>query len=337
MGFSLKRALQGAVMGVAHEAGEVFDGMIAEERKQREAVAAQERAFEVARYQADLTLDRERARDRDKEALSAKAEEKIKTEMKGYYTAAREAGFDPNKIDGMRFIAAKALEDGKAGIYDKITDNIDKREKNLADAENRKLQIEATRAQRELANAQREANKNEKLGEAYKMGMKDYDSVLDGFKVSTKDDAGNTQEDTTYKNWLKINTSGIAKQDPYAARDTALQLGMQLNEIKHNNPNLKPFEVVQKAEQIIRDQRASKKGAEFNADLGQRKTQFQGFDNVINPAPTEAPTTVPAPVQQPARTGEKTLGDVFMPSDRYGILQGWSNLKGPGGPSGRGR
>lgn len=141
MGFSLSRALQGAVMGAAHEAGEIFDGMIAEERKQRELDLAQERAFEVERFKDQLLLDRERSRDRDKEAIATRAEEKISNQMKTYYAAAREAGLDPNKLDGMRFIAAKALEDGKAGIYDKITDNIDKREKNLSDAELRKLQI----------------------------------------------------------------------------------------------------------------------------------------------------------------------------------------------------
>jgi hypothetical protein len=143
MGFSLKRALQGAVMGAAHEAGEVFDGMIAEERKLREAAAAQDRAKELATFQADLIMDRERSRDEIKEKAKEREEEKVSKQMQGYYAAAREAGFDPNKLDGMRFIASKALEDGKAGIYDKITDNIDRREKNLADAENRKFQLQS--------------------------------------------------------------------------------------------------------------------------------------------------------------------------------------------------
>jgi hypothetical protein len=204
----------------------------------------------------------------------------------------------------------------------------------MANEKNRELQIEATRASRELAAAQREANKNEKLGEAYKLGLKDYDGVLDGFEVSTKDENGNTGKDSTYKNWLKINTAGIAQKDPYAGRDAALQLGMQLNEIKANNPNLTPFQVVQKAEAAIKDKAASNKGAEFNYEVGQRKSQFKGFENIGQSSPTPA---VETPVQAPVQTGEKTLGDVFMPSDRYGILQGWNNLKGPGGPSGRGR
>jgi hypothetical protein len=141
MGFSLSRALRAGIAGAAHEAGEVFDSMIVEERKQKEAEANMIRQKDLATYQADLVVDRERRRDEDKEKLSERVAEKLKGEMNGYYTAAREAGFDPNKIDGMRFIAAKALEDGKAGIYDKITDNIDKREKNLADIENRKIQL----------------------------------------------------------------------------------------------------------------------------------------------------------------------------------------------------
>ena len=153
MGFSLSRALQGATMGAANAAGEIFDDMIKEERKQREAVEAQGRAKEMATLQADLIMDRERRRDEDKEKLAERNQEKIKQKLGGYYAAAREEGLDPNDMKGMRFIANKALEAGDVGVYDKMTDNIDRREKNLADAENKKLQIEAIRAQRDANHA----------------------------------------------------------------------------------------------------------------------------------------------------------------------------------------
>jgi len=147
MGFSLSRAMQGAAMGAAHAAGEIFDGMIAEERKTREADAAMRRQLDVATqlqtHADELTGAREVSRDALKEARATKEQEKVTARMGAYYTDAREKGLDPNKIEGLRHIASSALEKGDIGVYDKITDNIDKREKNLSDAENRKLQISA--------------------------------------------------------------------------------------------------------------------------------------------------------------------------------------------------
>ncbi len=159
MGFSLSRALAGAAMGAAHSAGEIFDGMIAEERKTREADAAMQRQLDVATqlqtHADELIGAREVSRDALKEARATKEQEKVTARMGAYYTDAREKGLDPNKIEGLRHIASSALEKGDIGVYDKITDNIDKREKNLSDAENRKVHMagvaESARARRQGA------------------------------------------------------------------------------------------------------------------------------------------------------------------------------------------
>jgi len=154
MGFSLSRAMQGAAMGAAHAAGEIFDGMIAEERKTRELDAAMQRQMQ-AQEQMDVRRDelagaREASRDALKEELSKRKQQEVTDRMGAYYTATREKGLDPNKLEGLRHIANSALEKGDIGVYDKITDNIDKREKNLSDAENRKLQISALHESRAM-------------------------------------------------------------------------------------------------------------------------------------------------------------------------------------------
>lgn len=148
MGFSLSRALQGATMGAAHAAGEIFDDMIKEERKQREAVEAQGRAKELATFQADLIMDRERSRDELKEARAKKDRKELSDQMKEIRATVEEAGLDPDKYDGMKMAAGLADEKGYTSIADKWRARMETERSHMANEENKKLQIEAIRAQR---------------------------------------------------------------------------------------------------------------------------------------------------------------------------------------------
>lgn len=188
MGFSLSRAMQGAAMGAAHAAGEIFDGMIAEERKTREADAAMQRQLDVATqlqtHADELTGAREVSRDALKEARATKEQEKVTARMGAYYTDAREKGLDPNKIEGLRHIASSALEKGDIGVYDKITDNIDKREKNLSDAENRRISASDVAVRRDALRQEREDSKNQFTLEKFN---KLYSKIDDDFAVKVPD------------------------------------------------------------------------------------------------------------------------------------------------------
>jgi hypothetical protein len=148
MGFSLKRALQGAVLGVAHEAGEVFDGMIAEERKQREADLALERSKQLQIHQADLIMDRERSRDEIKAAREKADRDELARHNKEIRAKVRESGLDPDSAAGLKAAAGLADENGFTALADKYRHRGEQERSHMANEENRKLQIESIRAQR---------------------------------------------------------------------------------------------------------------------------------------------------------------------------------------------
>jgi len=158
MGFSLKRALQGAVMGAAHEAGEVFDGMIAEERKQREADAAQQRSKDLYSYQADIIMDRERSRDELKDARAKKDLETVSQNMREVKAAVREKFGDKSDTPAaLKYGADLAEERGYMKVADVWRARSETERSHLANEANRKEQIEA-RAEARAARKRGEAD-----------------------------------------------------------------------------------------------------------------------------------------------------------------------------------
>lgn len=140
MGFSLKRALAGAVVGGAHAAGEVFDAQLKEAALERERQQQFERQKELQIHQADLVMDRENRRDELKAARADKEQEKIGKNMSEIRSAVREKGLDPDKIDGLRYAAGLADEKGYTSIADKYRVRLETERSHLANEENKKLQ-----------------------------------------------------------------------------------------------------------------------------------------------------------------------------------------------------
>lgn len=143
MGFSLSRAMQGAAMGAAHAAGEIFDGMIAEERKTREADAAMRRQMQ-AQEQMDVRRDElTSAREASRDALKSKLE----TDKRSLYSktvqdeiaALKKSGISVGGAEGQRRIAEAFVTKGYPEFANTFFDNAQKVQQSDDTKENQRL------------------------------------------------------------------------------------------------------------------------------------------------------------------------------------------------------
>lgn len=159
MGFSLSRALAGAVVGGAHAAGQVFDSQLAEAAKDRARIADEERAFRVADHADELAAMREQ---RKYEYLEKKQRDNLKQDaetMREVRAKVREQGLDPDTPAGMKAAAGLADEMGYMNHADKFRLRSENeraataREEGLKEARAARLQAASeARANRKLAN-----------------------------------------------------------------------------------------------------------------------------------------------------------------------------------------
>lgn len=147
MGFSLSRAMQGAAMGAAHSAGEIFDSMIAEERKTREADAQLQRQLQlqtqVETHRDQLAADREDRRDEMNAARAQKERDTYGGQMKEIRAAVKGMGLDPDTSKGLAAAAGLADEAGYNAVADKFRLRSETERSHMANEENRKVQLAA--------------------------------------------------------------------------------------------------------------------------------------------------------------------------------------------------
>ena len=126
MGFSLKRALLGAVVGGAHAAGEVYDAQLKEAaaNRQRELDLAKQKELQV--HADELLANREA---RKQELLDKREADKrsIYKEIVGTQTAAlKEKGIGIGSAEGQQAIAEAFISAGYPEFGDKFSDNAQK-------------------------------------------------------------------------------------------------------------------------------------------------------------------------------------------------------------------
>lgn len=143
MGFSLKRALAGAVVGGAHAAGEVYDAQLKEAAITRAREAEFERQKQLQIHQDEILAERENRRDELKANRADKEQDKVAKSMSEIRSAVREKGLDPDKIDGLRYAAGLADEKGYTTIADKYRMRLETERSHLANEENKKIQMAA--------------------------------------------------------------------------------------------------------------------------------------------------------------------------------------------------
>lgn len=180
MGFSLKRALAGAVVGGAHAAGEVFDAQLKEAAITRQREAEFERQKQLQIHQDEILADRENRRDELKAKRSKEDRKELADNMSEIRSAVREKGLDPDKIDGMRYAAGLADEKGYTSIADKYRVRLETERSHTANEENKRIQMaaiaesRASRKRDEMDSEDRNAmNGIERL--ASKLVIKKYD------------------------------------------------------------------------------------------------------------------------------------------------------------------
>lgn len=141
MGFSLSRALAGAVVGGAHAAGDVFSDQLAEAAKDRARVADEERAFRVAEHADSLVAAREA---RKQEMLDVKEKEKRKLysdTVQGEIAALKEKGVAIGGVEGQTAIADAFAKAGYPEFANTYYDNAQKARDADDKKELRKIQL----------------------------------------------------------------------------------------------------------------------------------------------------------------------------------------------------
>lgn len=299
MGFSLERALAGAVAGAANAAGEVYDAQLKEGVLQRARAEEQANRIALAEEQDRLLAAREQrkqeyldSKEQSKRSLYASLVEEQVSELK-------RKGIAIGGAEGQRIIGQAFIEKGYPEFANTFFDNAQKAQQADDNKELRKIQLANAAATSALARESKLAAREAKIGEAQKLAYKTWEGTLNDFEIKSRDQDGNTKTDSTFKNWMQASTASLAAKSPQAALDRTLQLGQLINELKDSNPTKSPFQITQMAEKRIRDQLAAAKGAEFNASQGVGSggaSRFQSLDNVQSEAPVP---TAPKATREP--------------------------------------
>lgn len=288
MGFSLKRALLGAVVGGAHAAGEVFDAQLKEAATNRARELDLAKQKEFAGYQDELLSQREA---RKQEMLDKREADKraIYTNIVKEQTAAlKEKGIGIGSAEGQQAIAEAFISAGYPEFGDKFSDNAQKAREADDRKELKKIEMAnlmATRSAARMASAEARAGRIElRRSEDFKMADKAYNDMLTDYEIPTfSDDGKRSGVDPTVKNWIRGQTFEIARKDPYAAMQAAQQLGATVDELRAANPGTSLFKITQMAEDRVK---AGTKA--MNTTIS---GQTMDFNSPRGAAPAQAPAT----------------------------------------------
>lgn len=257
MGFSLKRALLGAVVGGAHAAGEVYDAQLKEAAANRQRELELEKQKELESHRDQLLEARE---GRKQEFLDKR--EKDKREIYKNVVAAesatlKEKGIGIGSAEGQQAIANAFITAGYPEFGDKFSDNAQKAREADDRKDLKKIELanaaETRRFNRETAANQRESNRLLKRSEEFKVADKAFNDFLTDYEVPTFNDNGQkTGVDPTVKNWIRSQTLDMARKNPYEAMAVAQNLGQTVDELRSANPGASLFKITQMAEERVK-------------------------------------------------------------------------------------
>lgn len=292
MGFSLKRALLGAVVGGAHAAGEVYDAQLKEAEKNRQRELDLAKTKELQEHADELLANREA---RKQEMLDKREADKreIYKNIVGTQTAAlKEKGIGIGTAEGQQSIAEAFISAGYPEFGDKFSDNAQKAREADDRKELKKIEManlmETRRATRAMQADARAGRIDLKRSEDFKMADKAYNDMLTDYEIPTFNDGGQRAgTDPTVKNWIRGQTFEIARKDPHAAMQAAQQLGATVDELRAANPGTSLFKITQMAEDRV------KSGTK--AATAAISGQTIDFNSPRGAAPVQAP----APGSQP--------------------------------------
>lgn len=261
MGFSLSRALAGAVVGGAHAAGDVFSDQLAEAAKDRARVADEERAFRVAEH-ADSLLAAREARKQEMLDIKEKEKRKLYSELVAEQVAGlKEKGVSVGGAEGQRAIGQAFVEKGYPEFANTFFDNAQRAQQADDNKELKKIQLANAAATHALARETKAAAREGKIGEAAKAEQKRYDDYVNDFDIKWKKDDGTSGNDPTLKHWMLNLTGGLVTKDPYAANELVRKMGMVINDVRGENPDASPARIRALAEERLRPKSAPAQAA----------------------------------------------------------------------------
>lgn len=161
MGFSLKRALAGAVVGGAHAAGEIADATLKEAARQRELEEQYRRQREIIEMQDENYARRQQRVADIKEAKDIAKQTRVKEFMSTTLSALRGAGIDSGSAEGQRKLAEAAAEAGHQDYADKFYDNATRMMQISSNEDLKREEIKARVETARLARAARESSRND--------------------------------------------------------------------------------------------------------------------------------------------------------------------------------
>lgn len=141
MGFSLKRALAGAIAGAAGAVGGIADARIKEAQQERERQQAFERQRELLELQDEIAAQREQRVEASKQRLEDAKIERMGGFMKDSLASLRESGIDPGSALGQRKLAEMALENKQPALADRFFDNANRMDEMKDRSELRKMEL----------------------------------------------------------------------------------------------------------------------------------------------------------------------------------------------------
>ena len=230
MGFSLSRALAGAVGGAAKAAGEIFDAQLKEEQVNRQREADLEKAKEVARFTDDLSAARERRADELKAARAREERSQLSTAVQDARAGLAEKGIKFGSPEGQFAVGEALLAAGYTEFGNKFFDNGSK----MQDANNKHEEV---KAKNEANRLYRQSQADAKAAETDKKGVDLYKSGMDAFTRIIRDAEGKeTGKDTAVRNVIAEFTVGEVQKDPYGALRKAAIYGQRADQIRAANP-----------------------------------------------------------------------------------------------------
>ena len=204
MGFSLGRALAGALAGGAAAAGQVADQQILEATRQREADAQLARQRQLMIEQDELLANRAERVEATKLARSKAEREAISGEFKSHRADLRAQGVNPDSQKGLVSLAGYLGEKGYIDYADKYRNDAINMQRNDESHQDR-VDARVDRAQQakermaEIA-SRRAATNDEKVSAREKLELSKIDDTLNTFKFKSVDPRTDKEvlDDTAY-------------------------------------------------------------------------------------------------------------------------------------------
>jgi len=179
MGFSLSRALAGAIAGGAGAVSQIADQRIREVARERDDARQLERQRMLMREQDEIMAAREQRVMEAKTKFENDKREKVGAFMKDSIATLKAEGIDPGSVAGQQRLATAAAENGHQDYADKFYDNAIRLGQIKSSEELRKEEMqtraETSRIAREMANDRKATERDDKeelrrQNELYRLG-----------------------------------------------------------------------------------------------------------------------------------------------------------------------